>query len=266
MIRTNMLDGVATFTLNRPPVNAINDEWLMSFDSSLDELAKYRCTVLHIRSNQRVFCAGADLAEISRRMPLADGADRMYAYAARIQRLYARIEQLPLVTVAEIGGAAMGGGLELALACDLRIAANEARVGLPEAQLGLIPGAGGTQRLARLCGAGVAARLILGAETVDGATARELGIVQWAVSREHLAARAAEIVRGIAELPAPALAECKACIAAAGRPGRHGFADELEATRRLFLDEDTRQRVQSFLAKPADRRPTRSRCEREVAP
>ena len=264
MIRTSILDGVATFMLSRPPVNAINDQWLTSFDSSLDQLAKYRCTVLHIRSNQKVFCAGADLDEISRRTPLADGADRIYAYVARIQRLYARIEQLRLVTVAEIGGAAMGGGLELALACDLRIAANEAKLGLPEARLGLIPGAGGTQRLTRRCGAAVAARLILGAEIVDGATARELGIVQWAVSRDYLAERAAEIVRGIAELPARALAECKACIAAAGRPGRDGFADELEATRRLFLDEDTRQRVRSFLAERADR-PTRSRWEREVA-
>jgi enoyl-CoA hydratase/carnithine racemase len=246
-------------------VNAINDEWLTSFDSSLDQLARHRCTVLHVRSNQNVFCAGADLDEISKRMPLADGADRMYAYVARIQRLYARIERLSLVTIAEIGGAAMGGGLELALACDLRIAANEAKLGLPEARLGLIPGAGGTQRLTKLCGAAAAARLILGAETVDGATARELGIVQWAVSRDHLAARAAEIARGIAELPATALAECKACIAAAGRPGRDGFAGELEATRRLFLDEGTRQRVQSFLARPADRRPTENRWEKEAA-
>ena len=197
-------------------------------------------------------------------MPLADGADRMYAYVAGIQRLYARIEQLPLVTVAEIGGAAMGGGLELALACDLRIAANEAKLGLPEARLGLIPGAGGTQRLTRLCGAAVAARLILAAEIVDGAAARELGIVQWAVPRDHLAERATAIVRGVAELPATALAECKACIAAAGRPGRGGFADEIEATRRLFLDEDTRRRIQSFLAGPADRRATGTRREKEA--
>jgi enoyl-CoA hydratase/carnithine racemase len=146
MIVTRMVDGVATLTLSRPPVNAINDQWLTSFESKLDQLAKYKCAVLHLRSNQSVFCAGADLAEIGWRMSLADGADRIYAYVARIQRLYARIERLPQVTVAEIGGAAMGGGLELALACDLRFAATEAKLGLPEARLGLIPGAGGTQR------------------------------------------------------------------------------------------------------------------------
>lgn len=264
MILTSVVDGVVTFTLCRPPVNAISDQWLTSFDSSLDQLAKHRCTVLHIRSNQRVFCAGADLDEISMRMALADGADRMYTYVARIQRLYARIEQLPLVTVAEIGGAAMGGGLELALACDLRLAASEAKLGLPEARLGLIPGAGGTQRLTRRCGPAVAARLILGAEIVDGATARDLGIVQWAVPRACLAEEAADTVRRISELPAAAIAACKACIAAAGRPGRDGFIDEIEATRRLFLDEDTRQRVLAFLARSADR-PMQRKRETEAA-
>ena len=98
-----------------------------------------RFTVLHIRSDQKVFCAGADLKEVRARMDAADGADRMYAYVAGIQRLYARIERLPQVTLAEIGGAAMGGGFELALACDLRIAANEAKLGLPEARLGSDP-------------------------------------------------------------------------------------------------------------------------------
>ena len=83
------------------------------------------------------------------------GPDRMYAYVAGIQRLYQRIDELPQVTLAKIGGAAMGGGLELALACDLRIAATDVKIGLPEAQLGLIPGGGGTQRLTKLCGRSV---------------------------------------------------------------------------------------------------------------
>ena len=90
--------------------------------------------------------------------------------------------------LAEIGGAAMGGGFELALACDLRIAANEAKVGLPEVRLGLIPGAGGTQRLTRLCGPALANRLILGAEVLDGATAAALGVVHWSAPRAELAA------------------------------------------------------------------------------
>ncbi len=175
MFLTHTADAVTTLTLNRPPVNAISEEWVRAFDAKLDDLARGpRFTVLHIRSEQKVFCAGADLKEVQERMDAADGPDRMYSYVAGIQRLYARIERLPQVTLAEIGGAAMGGGFELALACDLRIAANEAKVGLPEVRLGLIPGAGGTQRLTRLCGPALASRLILGAEILDGAAASAL--------------------------------------------------------------------------------------------
>ena len=154
MIVTTTSGQVTVLTLSQPPVNAISEEWVRAFDAKLDELAGGSpCTVLHIRSDQKVFCAGADLREVRTHMEAPDGAERMYAYVAGIQRLYARIEQLPQVVLAEIGGAAMGGGLELALACDLRIAATEARLGLPEVRLGLLPGAGGTQRLTRLCGA-----------------------------------------------------------------------------------------------------------------
>lgn len=246
-------DSITTVTLSRPPVNAISEEWLQAFDAKLDDLSRGPLTrVLHIRSNQKVFCAGADLKEMRARMDMPDGADRMYSYAAGLQRLYARIEGLPQVTLAELGGAAMGGGLELALACDLRIAATEAKLGLPEVRLGLIPGAGGTQRLSQLCGPTVAKRVILGAEILDGAAASSLGVVHWAVPRAELLARAQEIARGIASLPVAALAAAKACIAAAGQPGRGGYSDELEFTRQLLNEAETRQRVQAFLARSAE--------------
>ena len=249
MLDIGVANGLATVTLARPPVNAISDAWVRAFEAALDGLtASGNWTVLHLRSNQKVFCAGADLKEVRERIDAPDGPDRMYAYVAGIQRLYARIERLSQVTIAEIGGAAMGGGLELALSCDLRIAAVEAKLGLPEARLGLIPGAGGTQRLTRLCGRPVAQRLILGAEVVDGATARDLGVVQWAVPRAELAQRAVELARRVAELPAGALAASKACIAAAGEPGTGGYSAELEATRRLLTDAETRRRVEAFLA------------------
>ena len=142
----------------------------------------------------------------------------------------------------------MGGGLELALACDLRIAGEDVKLGLPEARLGLIPGAGGTQRLTRLCGRPLAARLILGAEIITGALARELGVVQWAVPRTELPAMAADLAQRVAGLPAAALAWGKACIAAAGDAGEDGYRDELEGTRRLLTDAETRQRVEAFFA------------------
>src|SRR5262245_57886003 len=249
MFSLTIAEHVATLTLDRPPGNAISRGWLLRVDGILDELAsRTDWKVLHLRSQHNVFCAGADLNEMRERMDVPDGPDRTYAYVGAMQRLYARIETLPQVTLAEIGGAAMGGGLELALACDLRIAASEAKLGLPEVRLGLIPGGGGTQRLTRLVGRGLANRLILGAEAVDGVTAERLGLGQWGCARAESAERAPESVGPIAALPAAALAAAKRCVASAATPGRGGYGDELELTRALQTDAETRQRVGAFIA------------------
>ena len=171
-----------SLTLCRPPVNAISEEWGDRLLALLDELdARDDWTVLHLRSNQKVFAAGADLAQIESWIERPRPTPCCRAYIKRLQAVLRRLEGLSRITLAEIGGAALGGGLELALACDLRIAAHEAKLGLPEVGIGLIPGLGGTQRLTRLAGRGVAARMILTAEPVDGASALALGIVQWAV-------------------------------------------------------------------------------------
>jgi enoyl-CoA hydratase len=249
MLKLEVLGSVARLTLDRPPVNAISGEWLSGFHRQLDALAaRSDWHVLHIRSSQRVFCAGADLAEMRSRFAAADGVESMVGIAAAMQALFARVEALPQVTLAEIGGAALGGGFELALACDLRMAAREAKLGLPEARLGLIPGAGGTQRLTRLAGRPAAARMILTAEIADGASAEALGLVQWSVPRADLADRAAKLAADIAELPAAALAACKSCIGAALDPARDGFSEELAASRELYGNETTRRRVTQFLA------------------
>lgn len=249
MLRISVADRIATLCLSRPPVNAISEEWVRRFSQILDDLAaRSDWSVLHLISDQKVFCAGADLAEIRAHVDAPGGPDRMYAYVAGIQRLYQQIDELPQVTVAKIGGAALGGGLELALACDLRIAATDVKIGLPEAQLGLIPGGGGTQRLTRLCGRSVASRLILGAEIIDGALAHELGVVQWAVPRAQLDVRAQEIAARVAALPNAALSWSKACIAAAAGSGGDGYRDELEGTRRLLTNAETRKRVGAFFA------------------
>ncbi|HEX6361971.1 MAG TPA: enoyl-CoA hydratase/isomerase family protein [Albitalea sp.] len=241
---------VAQVVLARGPANAIDAAWLESWERLLDALqARDDWHVLHVRSALGMFCAGADLGEMRARWSAPGGVDAMVAGAAAMQRLFARLEALPQVTLAEIGGAALGGGFELALACDLRIAADDARVGLPEARLGLVPGAGGTQRLTRIAGRALAARLILGGEVLDGSAAHSLGLVQWAVPRAELAARAAAIAAQIAALPAEALRACKSCIAAAGDPARDGYAEELAQSRRLYGNEATRERVSAFFAK-----------------
>ena len=249
MLKLDCTNRIARLTLDRAPVNAINADWLAAFGSVLDELGRREdWHVLHIRSSQKVFCAGADLAEMRGRFSAADGVEAMVGAAEAMQKLFARIEALPQVTLAEIGGAALGGGMELALACDLRIAASEANLGLPEARLGLIPGAGGTQRMTRLAGTSIASRMILTCEMANGATAQTLGLVQWSAPGSELAARAAQIVSGIADLPAAALAACKSCIKAAHDPSRDGYTEELAASRQLYGNAVTRERVAAFLA------------------
>ena len=163
--------------------------------------------------------------------------------------MLAQLEALPMATLAEIGGAAMGGGLELALACDLRVAASEAKLALPETRLGLVPGAGGTQRLTALCGPAVAKRLILGAEVLDGAAAAALGVVHWAVPRAELPASPTASRTGWPRSRArPSPRPRPASRRAPTRPVT-ATRRSSEATRELLLHEpETRARVEAFLA------------------
>jgi enoyl-CoA hydratase/carnithine racemase len=243
-------ERILTVTLSRPPANAINREWVERFTAIVGALERRDdISVLRIRSDQRMFCGGADLNVIRDCFATGDGPDGMVETVRRLQLLYAAVEALPQVTIAEIGGAAMGGGLELALACNLRVAATTAKLGLPELRLGLLPGAGGTQRLTRLAGRAIAARLILGAELVDGNEALALGLVQWAIAPERVEAWTAELAGRLAELPAASLAAAKRCIARGALPGNDGFDMELRETRQLLDAPETRRRVAAFLAR-----------------
>lgn len=245
------LDGpFAVATLQRAPVNAIDEEWLARLDEALSIVERAEgVSALLLRSTERIFCAGADLELMRSRFDTAQGRERMVAFVREIQRVYARLARLPQVSIAEIGGAALGGGFELALACDLRIAADTATLGLPEARLGLLPGAGGTQRLTRIAGEAVAKRLILGAETVSGSEAAALGLVQWVVPAAELPARAVAIATGIAALPAAAVAACKRCIHASLEQGVDGYEMEVQATAALLASDTTQERVRRFLAR-----------------
>ena len=248
MLEVHVSDRIATVMLCRAPVNALSEEWGDAFDAVLDGLAaRDDWSVLHLRSNQKVFAAGADLAQIHGWARERAPARRLSRYIARLQAVFRRLESLPQVTLAEIGGAALGGGLELALSCDLRMAANEAKLGLPEVGLGLIPGLGGTQRLTRLCGAGVASRLIFGAEVLDGAAARDIGLAQWAVPRAGLADEALAVVRRVAALSAPALQAAKELIRAAGNTSTTGYALERELGGQLLETQEARSLIVAFL-------------------
>jgi enoyl-CoA hydratase/carnithine racemase len=245
------LEGpLAVATLSRAPVNAIDEAWLACLDDALAAVERAEgVTALLLRSTERVFCAGADLALMRSRFDTPEGRARMVPFVREIQRIYARLARLPQVTIAEIGGAALGGGLELALACDLRIAAEDAPLGLPEVRLGLLPGGGGTQRLTRIAGEAVARRLILSAEVVNGAQAAALGFVHWAVPPGALAARAREIADRISALPGAALAASKRCIDAAIAADGDGYEMEVAATAALLASDTTQELVRRFLAR-----------------
>jgi enoyl-CoA hydratase len=249
LISLAVADRIAVVTLARAPVNAFNADMFKAFHAILDGLAvRSDWSVLHIRSGLRVFSGGADLAEVATHFASPDKMEAAAKVTRPFQELFQRIADLPQVSLAEIGGAAMGGGYELSLGCDLRIAANEAKLGLPEVGLGLLPGGGGTQRLSWIAGPAVAARIILAADTVDGKTARELGMVQWAVPRAELEAEARKLAQKVAGLHPLSLAACKVCLRLARDPERNGFAAETEWTGRLLATEETQRRVADFLA------------------
>ena len=250
MLTVTRRGGIAELTLDRPPVNAIDDAMIAAIHGALDQLADSSdFQVLHIRSAGKVFAAGADLSLIRTWKDAPSPGGALSAYIERLQGLYHRIESLPQVTLCEIAGAAMGGGYELALSCDLRIGAEEAKIGLPEVGLGLIPGAGGTQRLTRLCGRGVAARVILTAEPIDGKTAATLGMVEWAVPRAEIAERARAIVDRLASMPAHAQKVAKQCIRGFGDTGVLGFQLERDLGGALLDSPRTQQLIHEFLAR-----------------
>jgi enoyl-CoA hydratase len=246
MIRIEHAGAATTIVMSRPPVNAIDPPFVAAFEEVLDEIEKTKPTIVTIRSDQKCFCAGADLALIRHFFTTPGGTEAMVAYVKTLHVLFDRLEALEAVTLAMIDGPALGGGLELALSCDLRIASTRAKLGLPEARVGMIPGAGGTQRLPRLCGPGVAARLILGGEIVDGTEAARLGIVQWAVETGELDARVGEIVKRVTGMSRPALIASKDCIAAWFDTGADGYARELEKPWQLMKTEEARSRIDAF--------------------
>lgn len=249
MFKVEDLGAVVRVTMQRAPVNAISTEFIAGFMQVLDGLAgKNDLAVLHLRSDQKAFCAGADLAQVQSCFAMEGGADVMRQNIVGFHALFDRLEAMPCVTLAEIGGSALGGGFELALSCDLRMAATSAKLGLPEAKLGLIPGAGGTQRLTRLCGPGTAARIILGCDVVDGATACQLGMVQWAVAPADLAQQAEALAQRIASQSAPALRVAKRCMAQVGRLAAAGFESELDGIHTLVTTVEAQTRIQAFLA------------------
>ncbi|MGE5707002.1 MAG: enoyl-CoA hydratase/isomerase family protein [Bacteroidota bacterium] len=171
-------DGVFVLTINRPRAfNAINREVMKAVHQALDELGDARVLIL-TGAGEKAFIAGADIKEMEAMDPL-----EAQAYSRDCHALLERIENLGIPTIAAVNGYALGGGMEFSLACDLRVASENALFGFPEVTLGIIPGWGGTQRLPRLIGSGRAMELVLTGKKIKAEEAHQLGIVNRVVAK-----------------------------------------------------------------------------------
>jgi enoyl-CoA hydratase len=245
-ILTAVEEGVGTITINRPDVrNALNTQVLGDIRQALAEFRHDRNVgvVVFTGAGEGAFAAGADIGELRERSALD-------ALAATMQGVYDEIEAYEKPTIAAVNGFALGGGCELALACDIRIASENARFGLPEVTLSIIPGAGGTQRLSRLIGKGKATEMILTGETVDTVEARNIGLVTQVTSPEALEGAVREMADKILKKGPLAVRLAKLAIQTGFETDqRTGLVVERLAQAVLFNTEDKREGASAFLEK-----------------
>jgi enoyl-CoA hydratase/carnithine racemase len=244
-VRVEVADGVATVTLHRPEaMNAISTELALALAAAVEPLATDRSVraVVLAAAGQRAFCAGADLKQRA-------GFDDHGWFVQReaFRRGFAAVRRCPLPTVAAVFGFALGGGAELALSCDLVVAADDAVFGLPEVRLGLVPAGGGTQLLVRRVGRSVAKDLVLTGRRVDAVEARRLGLADRVVPRAELPAAARALAAGMAANSPTAVRLAKWAIdLGADLALEAGMEVEDQAWRRAILSDDRREGIAAF--------------------
>jgi enoyl-CoA hydratase/carnithine racemase len=243
------LGRVARLTLVNPPLNLVTRELLDELNDALAQLeaaapGDVRAVVL-TGSGERAFSAGSHVGEFeAQRGP--GGRERLELE----ERTSTRLAVLPMPVIAAIEGNALGSGLELALACDLRVASARAKLGLPEVRLAVIPGAGGTQRLPRVVGLARAKELILTGRVLDADEAARIGLVHEVVPAGEAVSRATEIGEEIAARGPIAVREAKRLLDdALARPLEEGLRAELEASLRVFATDDLLEGARSFFDK-----------------
>lgn len=244
MISSARRGDVYVARIARPPHNSLDDDLATAIETALDACISERCTVLHLRSDEPSFCAGTETRRLS--AWVEQGADALESDNARFDALFRRLETAAPVVLAEIGGPALGAGLGLALACDLRIAATQAKFGVPEAKFGVLPPGGTMMRIARVAGPQTARWLLLTADLVDGNEALRLGLVDRAVPRDALEAAAAALAARIAALSPGALRSAKAVLDAGADPM---LSREVSQMRALFTSPPDRERFAAFVAR-----------------
>lgn len=243
VVRHELLGHVARLTIDHPPVNAMSIEVLDALVQHFARMAEepdVRAVIL--TGTGMFFSAGADLPSAGAVGPLG--------LIDHGREAYARIAEFPKPLIAAVNGTCVGGGLELALLCDLRIAADSARFGQPEINLGLIPGWGGTQRLVAAIGPQLATEMILSGRTVRAPEAVEIGLILRHYPDDELRDQAINLARGLAEKPPLAIAAAKRAIRTGITEGRaRGLEVEGEEIRRVAQTEDAVEGVMSFLEK-----------------
>ncbi|MST32449.1 enoyl-CoA hydratase/isomerase family protein [Acidimicrobiaceae bacterium USS-CC1] len=234
-------DGVALVTLDRPKANALSLPLLRQLAAVFEELAADLPGAVVIWGGPRIFAAGADIAGFG-------GPEEAAVIGREFRVAFDRVAALPRVVLAAVCGYALGGGCELALACDLRIVADTAKLGQPEIQLGIIPGAGGTQRLPRLIGAARAKDLVLTGRHVDADEALRIGLADRVVPADQVLDTALELAAALAAGPLVAQQSAKLAIDLGAEAS---LADGLDLESRLFVEvfgtEDAREGIRSFL-------------------
>ena len=231
-IRTDRQGDIFWVTIDRPgDRNSIDTPLIKELDRHLGEAEKMNArAIVFTGSGSTYFIGGADGIEMMQYDP--KGAR---AFSARIQRLFNRMEASPLLLVAAINGLCFGGGFEFAMACDLRVASEEARIGLPEVKVGIIPGGGGTQRLPRLVGMGRAMEMILTGKLYKGREAYEIGLVHSVAPSDQLLKEAGSLLEPIFRNPQHALIQAKRAVRASLQgPLAGGLRTERDAFSRCF--------------------------------
>jgi len=239
---------LALITIDRPKaLNALNQQVLVELDAAISQIVAHpdaRALII-TGGGEKAFVAGADIGEMS-----GYTTTQALAFASRGHSVLARLEALSIPTIAAVNGFALGGGLELALACDLLYVSEKAKLGLPEVSLAVIPGFGGTQRLTRLLGRPRAKELIFTGDAIDAAKAKEIGLALEVLAPEALMPRCKEVALKIASRGPVAVAQAKRAIeAGADLPLKDACELERQAFALLFGTDDQKEGMRAFLEK-----------------
>ena len=238
---------IGVLTMNRPEaLNALNEQVLRDLNAALDAVeANDEVLVVILTGAGRSFVAGADIGQMKDLTPVQ--AKKFGSYGNQV---FLKLENFPKPVIAAVNGFALGGGCELSMACDIRLASEKAKFGQPEVGLGITPGFGGTQRLARIVGVSNAMELILTAKTINAARAQELGLVSHVYPPEELMDKAMELAQAIAANAQVAVRQSKAAIRRGLQTDMYtGAAYEAEAFGLCFATEDQKDAMTAFVNK-----------------